>query len=179
MNSARHRLNSKTTGQPYSDQELRADNVPQADHELQRRRWWPALTLFALLALGASLLWPAGRHQWALSVFRQPARYTILSFSHASALPSTAYINEPITISFMVGNHEGQAANYRYVLRTSGDGRSRILGEAERAVAAGATWMVSAVVRPKCGSSRCRVEVSLPGHPEKIYFLITITSPGA
>ena len=142
MNSALHRSSSKRTGQPYSDQEPRADREPRADQELQGRRWWPILIPFALLAIGASLLWPAGRHQWALSLFRQPTRYTVLSFSHASALPSMAHINEPVTVSFMVGNHEGHAADYRYVLRTSGDGRSRILGEAERTVAGGATWMV-------------------------------------
>jgi hypothetical protein len=133
----------------------------------------------AVLAAGASLLSPAGRHQWALSLFRQPARYTVLSFSHASALPSAARINEPIAVSFMVGNHEGHAVGYRYVLAASGGGRSHILGESTRTVAAGATWTVSTSVRPRCDISLCRIEVSLPGHPETIDFRVTITAPGA
>lgn len=179
MTSAPHQPSSKGSGQLYSDQGPRLDQDPQASREPQGRRWWPILTPLALLAIGASLLWPAGRHQWALSLFRQPARYTVLSFNHVSALPSMAHIDEPIIVSFMVGNHEGRAVDYRYVLSASGDGRSRILGKAERTVAAGATWLVSVTVRPRCGSSRCRIEVSLPGHPEEIDFLVTIKAPGA
>ncbi len=178
LNSPLRRSGTKWTGQLHSDHEPRASQEPRADREPRGRRWWSILTPLALLAIGASLLWP-GRHQWALSLFRQPARYTVLSFSHASALPPKAHINEPIRVSFVVGNQEGHAVEYRYVLSTSGDGRFRILREAKRAVAADATWVVSAVVWPRCGSSRCRIEVSLPGHPEKIDFLITITAPGA
>jgi hypothetical protein len=154
------------TGQPYRDRKPAA------------RRWWPILTPLALLAAGASLLSPAGRQQWALSLFRQPARYTVLSFTHASALPPAALTNEPITVSFMVSNHEGHVVDYRYVLTAGGRGGSHIVGESTRSVAAGAAWIVSTSVRPRCDSP-CRIEVSLPGHPETIDFLVTITVPGA
>ena len=80
------------------------------------RRWWPTVTALALLAVGASLLSPYGRHQWALSLFRQPTPYTVLAFSRPTALPATAVANEPVGISFTVANHEGHAVDYRYEL---------------------------------------------------------------
>ncbi len=93
------------------------------------RRWWPILSPLAVVAAGASLLWPSGRHQWAVSLLRQPARYTVLSFSDAAALPAAAVIDKPITVSFTVGNHEGRAVDYRYILSAAGGERSRVLGE--------------------------------------------------
>jgi hypothetical protein len=139
------------------------------------------VTALALLAIGASLLSPSGRHQWALSLFRQPTPYTVLSFNQAAALPTTTAVNDPIRFSFTVGNHEGHAADYRYVLSASSgsasSGRTRILGSSARMVAAGATWTVSTAVRPTCAISPCRIEISLPGYPETIDFLVTL-SPG-
>jgi hypothetical protein len=142
------------------------------------RRWWPILIPLAVVAAGASLLWPSGRHQWAVSLLRQPARYTVLSFSDAAALPAAAVIDKPITVSFTVGNHEGRAVDYRYILSAAGGERSRILGESTRIVAAGAEWTVSTAVRPACGAPRCRIEVSLPGHPETIDFLVVLRGRG-
>jgi hypothetical protein len=150
---------------------------PDGDREPGPRPWWPTLTILAVLAVGASLLFPAGRHQWALSLLRQPTRYTVLSFNQASALPATAVKNEPVTVSFTVGNNEGRVVGYRYVLSASSGGRSHILGASTRTVAPGATWTVSTVVRPTCDASPCRIEVWLPGHPETIDFLVTLKAP--
>jgi hypothetical protein len=138
------------------------------------RRWWPTLTVLALLAIGATFLSPTGRHQWALSLFRQPTPYTVLSFTYPSALPSIAIVNEPIRISFTVVNREDREIDYRYVVSSNAGSDSRVLRVAARAVAAGAAWTVSTTIRPRCGASRCRVEVSLPGHPETIDFLINL-----
>jgi hypothetical protein len=162
-------LNS-ALGWPGSDRAGRSGR----DHEPGARRWWPVLTPLAVLAVGVSLLSPAGRHEWALTLFRQPTRYTVLSFNHAAALPATAAIGEPITVSFTVGNEEGRAADYRYVISAAGGRSSRVLGESARTVADGATWTVTTAVRPACGAARCRIEVSLPGHPETIDFLVAV-----
>lgn len=140
----------------------------------QQRRRWPALVGLAVLAIGASLLTPVGRHEWALSILRQPTRYTELSFDRASALPSTVEVDTSIRITFVVGNHEGSPLSYRYVI-TSDDGvYSNVLHRSRKTVAAGARWKVSIVVRPGCLLSPCRIEVSLPGHPETIDFLVTM-----
>jgi hypothetical protein len=133
----------------------------------------------AAVAIGISLLLPAGRHQWALSLIRQPAHYTILSFDHPSALPSRAVINRPIRVSFMIGNREGRLLAYQYVLSQHGGGASQVLGESARTIGAGDSWKVSTTVRPSCHTSPCRIEVSLPGHPEVIDFVIRLLSRGA
>lgn len=146
------------------------------DHhgESRRRRWWPVLTPLAVVAIGLSLVSPVGRHQWALSLFRQPTHNTVLFFNQAWALPATATAHAPLTVFFTIGNNEGQAENYRYILTISGGSHARVLEESARVVHAGKSWTVSTVIRPACGASRCRVEVSLSEHSETIDFLITL-----
>lgn len=142
------------------------------------RRWWPLLTAVVVIAVTLSLLVPAGRHQWALSIFRQPARYTALSFNYGWELPTTAIIDSPIPISFTIGNQEGRPLTYRYVLRQSNPlNVSRTLATAAHEIRPGKTWTVSVAVRPTCRPSPCRIEVSLPRHPESIDFLVILT-PG-
>jgi hypothetical protein len=151
---------------------------PHGGQQPAARRWWPTVTALVLLAVGASLLSPYGRHQWALSLFRQPTPYTVLAFSRPAALPATAVVNEPVGISFTVANHEGHAVHYRYVLSAGSSSGTHVLGSSARTVPDGATWTVSRAVRPTCGTSPCRLEVSLPGHPETIDFLVTLTAAG-
>jgi hypothetical protein len=138
-------------------------------------RWlWPGAGVLLVLGLGLSLLFPAGRHQWALSLIRQPARYTALSFSQPSALPAAVVRGHPMLISFTVANHEGRRVKYTYVVTATAGRRTQILQQAVRAVAAGATWKASVTVRPRCQASPCRITVSLPGHPAVIDFLAVV-----
>jgi hypothetical protein len=136
------------------------------------------MAAFVVLVLAVTLLFPAGRHQWALSLIRQPAGFTALSFDVPSALPAYADRNQPITVSFTVSNQEGKATRYRYVLTESAAGQAQTLGQSSKTVAAGSQWNVSTVVRPTCAASPCQVEVSLPGHPETIDFLVYL-QPGS
>jgi hypothetical protein len=94
-------------------------------------------------------------------------------------LPTTVAINNPITVSFTVGNHEGRVMDFRYVISASSGRSSRILGESTRSIAAGASWIVTRTLRSRCRTSPCRIEVSLPGHPERIDFLVSLKTPGA
>ena len=132
----------------------------------------------ALLAILVSLLVPAGRHQWALSLIRQPTPYTALFFNKASALPVSAVRDRPMALSFSIANHEGKAITYRYVVSQEAAGKSQVLAQASRGVNVNTTWSVSAQVTPSCRSSPCRLTVSLPGHPETIDLLLTISGPG-
>jgi hypothetical protein len=138
------------------------------------KRWWPIVVPIAALGVGASLLSPAARHQWAISLFRQPTRYTTLSFNEAWELPAKAIKGKPVAVSFTVSNQEGRSVYYRYVL-TQSDGRtSSILQSSARAVASGANWTVRTQVKPTCAKSPCQIKVALPGHPETIDFLLTV-----
>jgi hypothetical protein len=147
----------------------------QGSESPRQRRWWPVLAPLALLAVGVSLILPAGRHQWALSLFRQPTYYTALSFNRSWALPATAVTGEPLAVSFSVANHEGRSVRYRYVVSNQGDGVPQTLAQAAKIVGAGATWTVRTSIRPTCATSPCRVVVSLPGHGETIDFLLSMT----
>jgi len=145
----------------------------------KERRWWPVVAPMAFIALAASLISPAGRHQWALSLFRQPTYYTTLSFNRAWALPSTAARGAPVTFSFSIGNHEGRAVTYRYLISEGPVGSGRSIKQSTKIIASGASWTVSAAVRAVCAGSPCRVEVSLAGRPEIIDFLVTLTAKRA
>ena len=155
----------------------RRTTLDDSGDEPRTRRWWPFIVTLIALAVIISLLTPSGRHEWAVSLFRQPTRYTALSFNKAAALPRTAAVNQPIPVSFTISNQEGRTEHYRYVLSDSAAGYSHILGGSSKVVPPGATWRVSTVVRPTCTQSPCQVEVALPGYPETIDFIVMLT-PG-
>jgi uncharacterized membrane protein len=138
------------------------------------RRWWPVLLPLVLLAIVASVYLPSGRHQWALSLIRQPTPFTVLAFNKATSLPTQTAINQPVTVSFAIGNREGRTETYRYLLTQSPSQKASVLRQATKSVGAGATWNVTTTVRPSCQSSPCRIQVSLPGHPEKVNFLVSL-----
>jgi hypothetical protein len=151
-------------------------DLPTAPRWLRRagQRAWPAAGLVLVAGVAVSLLLPAGRHQWALSLIRQPARYTALSFTRPADLPRVVGHFQRVAISFAVANHEGRAMTYRYVVSSASGRRTRDLAQAEAVVASGATWSVAIKVRPHCAASPCRVTVSLPGQPEVIDFLAAV-----
>lgn len=157
-----------------------ADGYGPQGREPARRRWWPVAAGVAGAVLVASVLLPAGRHQWALSIFRQPTRYTALSFKYAWLLPANGTVGRSTPLFFTVENEEGRSLTYRYVIRqTDPLGASQTLSDGVRTVASGATWTVDTKVRPSCVLSPCRVEVLLPGHPETIDYLVILRSPPA
>lgn len=138
------------------------------------RRWWPLAVPLVAVGLVVSVVIPSARHQWALSIFRQPTRYTALSFNSASELPSAVVPYEPVKVSFVINNHEGRTEHYRYLITQAAAGVSSTLGTSAQTVAAGRAWTVSTVIRPSCLVSPCLIRVSLPGHPETIDFLASV-----
>jgi hypothetical protein len=143
------------------------------------RRWWPIGCAGAALVIVVSLLLPAGRHQWALSIIRQPARYTALSFRYAWLIPQSGTSGASFPLFFTVTNQEGRAVRYTYIIRQTDQVTTETLSQAGQTVQAGASWLVDTKVRPSCGISPCRVEVVLPGHAETIDFLIDLGAPKA
>lgn len=154
--------------------EPRRDGETRNENDATRRRWWPVLVPLALLAIGVSLATPGGRHQWAVSIFRQPTPYTELSFENAVKLPKTAVSNKPISVSFSISNNEGKLVHYHYVVNESPAGASKVLASGTKNIAAGTTSTIPVTVRPGCPSSPCKVKVSLLGYPETIDFLVNL-----
>jgi hypothetical protein len=159
---------------PTSQSGLAESTETDSGRESRPRRWWPVLAPLIACAIGLILLWPVSRHQWALSLFRQPTYDTVLFFNNARALPKTAIDNAPMAVSFTIDNSEGRAVDYQYVLSITGGGHSRILMKSTRNVGVGGSWIVSNAIRPTCDTLHCRIEVSLTGHPETIDFLVTL-----
>jgi hypothetical protein len=144
------------------------------------RRWSPFVLAAIAVLVGVSLLLPAGRHQWAISIFRQQTRYTTLSFQDAATLPSTVAAGSSVHLSFTVENHEGQRVRYLYVLTSTNVAAAdsqTILYRATLTLPDGGRRTVSITARPMCTSSYCRLQVSLPGHPETIDVLLHVHRP--
>ena len=82
-------------------------------------RWWPWVAGIVAIGVGVSLLFPTARHQWALSVVRQPTPYTTLSFVHAVALPTAVPTEGEVSFSFTIANNEGRDMTYHYVVSSA------------------------------------------------------------
>ena len=78
------------------------------------RPWWPIVTAILVVGIAVSALVPAGRHQWALSLFRQPTPYTALSFDDPTSLPTAAQPGDFLAFTFSITNHEGHSVHYAY-----------------------------------------------------------------
>jgi Protein of unknown function (DUF1616) len=140
------------------------------------RPWWPFVLAGIVVLAGVSLLIPAARHQWALSIIRQPDHYTALSFRDPGGLPHSIEAGARVHLTFTVANHEGRHMEYTYQLSSANrvDAHQKVLRRATLAVPKGGQRTESVTVRPACASSTCRVQVSLPGHHETIDVLLDV-----
>jgi hypothetical protein len=143
------------------------------------RPWWPLTVAVIAVLLAVSLLIPAGRHQWAISIFRQPTDYTTLSFRNAAGLPEAINAGARVHLSFTVANHEGRRMEYPYVVSSKSldDRIPGVLRRAALPVADGGQRTESVTVKPRCTTSPCRLQISLPGHPETIDVLLNVHQP--
>lgn len=160
---------------PPSMRNMGYGEVQEATENKQPRwEWWlcGAGLVVAVLVV-ASLLSPWARHQWALSLGRQPTPHTQLGFNDAVGLPVTAVRGKGIPISFAITNDEGKAMSYQYVVASGSGTKLETLSTATETVAAGASLNVKMTVVPKCAAAACRVQVSLPRQRETIDFLVT------
>jgi hypothetical protein len=136
-----------------------------------RRRWWPSLTVLLVVAIGITLSFPAGRHQWDVSILRQPTRYTVLYFDHPASLPHQATANQTISFSFTIVNDEGRSVDYHYRVQTSPTDPPQEQ-EASTTIPASRQEAISVSLRPACAASPCRIRISLAGYSESIDFLL-------
>ena len=144
----------------------------------QARRWWPTLTILILVGVGLSLLVPAGRHQWALSIIRQPTPYTALYFDHPSSLPTDVPNDQRVSFTFSIANHEGHSLDYRYSVDVS-PSPSRIPPATGTAVvASGRSRSIATAPEVACSASPCQVRVTLPDQGRSIDFLVSVGGSG-
>jgi O-antigen/teichoic acid export membrane protein len=143
------------------------------------RRWWVVAVVTVALLIGASLLSPAGRHQWAISILRQSTHDTTLSFEQAARLPTTVTAGKSVHLLFTVSNNEGRRVDYSYVVTSANtDGsHTRVLEHSTVAVPNGRTQAVAVTAAPACKDSSCRLEISLPSQKETIDALIRVHRP--
>jgi len=136
-----------------------------------RRRRWPLLLAVLAILIGLTLVSPSGRHQWAVSLIRQPTPYTTLSFQDAAGLPHNVESGAPVHLTFTVANHEGRLTDYPVVLSSAnadGAGAVTALLRTTVTVPSGGQRTMSVSVRPACKTSACELQVSLPGQAETI-----------
>jgi hypothetical protein len=140
------------------------------------RRWWPFVVAVAAVLVGASLVSPSGRHQWDVSIFRQPDNYTTLSFEGPAHLPSAAPSGTPVDLAFAVGNKEGHRVVYSYIVTSANAdaGAGVVLEHSTVAVSANHTRVVRITVVPQCTTASCRVTITLPSETESIDALISV-----
>jgi hypothetical protein len=144
------------------------------------RARWPWLLAALALVIGLTVVSPAGRHQWALSLIRQPTPYTSLSFRDPAALPHTVETGDRVRLTLTVADHEGRRLNYPLVVSSEnlGDARSMtVLRRSTLSVPSGGQRTTSIAVQPACTASTCELQVSLPGHPETIDALLDMRHP--
>ncbi len=145
-----------------------------------RRRRWPLVAAAAVILAGISLATPAGRHQWALSLIRQPTPYTVLSFENAGSLPTTVPSGGSLDLAFAVTNHEGRDLSYRYLVTSASSGQVPVvLRRGILVVPVGVRRTESVSVVPTCEDSPCRVQVSLPGPAESIDVQVQLHEPSS
>ena len=137
----------------------------------RRRRRWPLLLAAFAVLIGLTLVSPAGRHQWAVSLIRQPTPYTTLSFRDPAGLPHNVESGARVHLTLTVANHEGRRTDYAVVVSSAnadGAGTVTALLRTTVPVRSGGQRTTSVSVRPACKTSACELQVSLPGHPETI-----------
>jgi len=160
----------------FSTHNTRADKMSHlSERRPPRWRWWFSGAVIALAIIAVtSTLSPYVRHQWALSLGRQPTSYTELAFTRASALPTTAVRQKKLQISFTITNDEEKPIDYRYVLSSGSGTQLKSLSSSSNTVNPGAVWRVNKLITPECQHITCRIQVSLPLQHENIDLLLTL-----
>jgi hypothetical protein len=116
---------------------------------------------------------PAVRRQISLSVTRQPTPFTELSFMDHTNLPaflSTSYTNE---FAFTIGNHEGKAVSYPYVVTAKSSHGTTALATGTVNVDSGRSVRVPVSFLAPEPATQYVITVQLSGRPQLLHFAAT------
>ena len=161
------RPSSSGYGQPNEDAQVSRHDPPRWDI------WLLGTGLLAIALAAASFLSPWVRHEWSLSLQRQPTPNTGLGFTNVASLPATGVPGKGIPVSFTITNDEGRQVSYRYVVASGSGTTLTTISSGTTDIAAGQSLGVRIVVVPKCAAASCLVQVSLPDQNESIYLRLT------
>jgi hypothetical protein len=131
----------------------------------------------AIAAVVASIVLPAGRHQWAESLVRQRSTYTALAFVNPTALPLEISSGQQVSFAFSVANEESSGIRYRYLVTSSPT--KQIIGGGSLRIPTGGTGVVHMSVLPRCASSPCRISIDLVDYSESVGFNVRVTGLSA
>lgn len=163
------------TTDTHTDPEL-ADTNPAGN---ESRRWdrrrragiTVGLAVLLLLLVAIAAAFPRQlKHQWELSVVRQPTPYTQLYFTAPASIPSVLAAGQQNTFDFTIENDEGRAYRYTYVV-TLQDSRARQQVSKETVMVNSGERVTRAVtVDPTDKESRYLVSVTIPTLNQSIQF---------
>jgi hypothetical protein len=130
-----------------------------------------AVAVAGLTALASQS--PAVRSQIKVSAIRQPTPYTELYFTDHTNLPAVLSTTQANDFGFTIGNHEGEALSYPYVVTaTSAQGTTKIVGGTVRADSGRLVNTTVSLLVP-APATQYVITVQLSGRPEMIHFAAT------
>ena len=116
---------------------------------------------------------PAVRRQISLSVTRQPTPFTELYFTDHTNLPAILSTSDSNQFAFMIGNHEGKALSYPYVVTAKSSHGTTVLVTGRVNVGSGRSVRVPVSFLASEPATQYVITVQLSGHPELIHFAAT------
>ncbi|MEB4210082.1 hypothetical protein [Mycobacterium sp. 94-17] len=130
--------------------------------------------LSAILAVGAVLAALSGtvRHEIAVSLTRQPEKYTVLYFSDGLKWAGAGTDRLIMTVSFTVVNHQGRPTRFPYAVQVLDPAKTPIArSEGSVDIADGKDTTAAVDVNVPASAGWSAVEVNLVGRAERIRLL--------
>ena len=116
---------------------------------------------------------PAVRRQISLSVTRQPTPFTELYFTDHTNLPAILSTSDSNQFAFTIGNHEGKALSYPYVVTAQSSHGTTTLATGTVDVDAGRSVPVPVSFLAPEATTQYVITVQLSGRPQLIHFAAT------
>jgi hypothetical protein len=151
----------------------RSGDLPESPPR-RRLTWkvaWAGAAIFIALAGILAIVFPTQfKHQFAISVTRQPTPYTQLFFANSTTLPRELSLNRPNDVKFTVVNNEGRAATYHYTVTMAVGNQAKIAGQGSFALGDNQSITQTAVIKPSSRRSQYLVKITLDGTGSFIQF---------
>ncbi len=172
MTTGTHAGPERADTNPAGNETRRGDRREDTREDTRRRAGITVgLAVLLLLVVAIVAAFPRQiKHQWELSVVRQPTPYTQLYFTAPASIPRVLAVGQQNTFDFTIENDEGRASRYTYVV-TLEDSRARQQVSKETVMVNSGERVTRAVtVDPTDKASRYLVSVTIPTLNQSIQF---------